>query len=792
MASAIFVFLYYITRVAASIGRGRLPTILSYMFRYFLSALMAVSMLFASAQSSDTNLTGHVVDASTGEHMPYYTIAIEGTSIGTTTDATGHYVLRNLTPGSYTVQATCVGYLPESKKVQLLKGLTTELNFRVSPDALQLEQVVVTGSKSEVKRRFSPTLVNVVDAKLFGMVNACSLADGLNMQPGVRVENDCQNCGFTQVRINGLDGHYSQVLMNSRPVFSALAGVYGLEQIPANMIDRVEVQRGGGSALFGSSAIGGTINVITKDPSVNSAQFAHSLTSMGISGALDNNTTVNASVVGTNNDLGMFLYGQNRIRDGYDHDGDGYTEIPTLRSQTLGARGNMRLAETSKLTMEYHATQEYRRGGDRLDLPPHSAMVAEEVDHNIQGGEGSFDWWNTDRNKRLNIFTALQDTKRKSYYGSEMDPNAYGRTTDLTVASGAQWTQKFSRFLFMPSEFVGGLEYSYNHLHDVTVGYAHDINQRVNVYSAYAQNEWRDERWGFLIGGRIDKHSLISRPIFSPRANIRFTPSDKISARLSYSTGFRSPQAYEEDFHIAIVGGERLVTVLAPGLRPESSQSISGSVDLYHRIGDVQANFMIEGFFTDLKDVFALRLLDQIDAQGNIVQERFNGSGARVGGVNLESRFAHAGWSAQGGLTWQRSRYKEPLVWSENPEVPAETRMFRTPDLYGYLTGSYNITHHMQVALSGTYTGEMLVQHLAGSGTEIDTAVRTPRFFDLNAKVSYSIPLYNASTLRLSAGIMNIFNSYQRDFDRGALRDSGYIYGPSLPRSLNFSATLDI
>ena len=86
-----------------------------------------------------------------------------------------------------------------------------------------LDQVVVTSSKSEVTRRESPSLVSVINSKIFDRVGACSLADGLNYQPGVRVENDCQNCGFTQVRINGLDGHYSQILMNSRPVFSALA-----------------------------------------------------------------------------------------------------------------------------------------------------------------------------------------------------------------------------------------------------------------------------------------------------------------------------------------------------------------------------------------------------------------------------------------------------------------------------------------------------------------------------------------------------------------------------------------
>ena len=98
------------------------------------------------------------------------------------------------------------------------------------------------------------------------------------------------------MRINGLEGPYTQILVDSRPIFSALTGVYGLEQIPANMIERVEIMRGGGSALFGSSAIAGTINIITKEPLRNSAQIAHSLTMIGGSRP-DNNTTLNASLV---------------------------------------------------------------------------------------------------------------------------------------------------------------------------------------------------------------------------------------------------------------------------------------------------------------------------------------------------------------------------------------------------------------------------------------------------------------------------------------------------------------
>lgn len=765
-----------------------------------ISVIMALAMILSvhvygagTITPTDANIGGHVIDTSTGEHLPYCLVSIPGTKLACLTDASGHYVLRDLKPGTYTLEASYTGFESMQKTVTVNIGQTIELNFDLKPDAFLLDQVVVTSSKTETKRRESPSLVNVTSGKLLLNVGACSLADGLDFQPGVRVENDCQNCGFTQVRINGLDGHYSQILMNSRPVFSALAGVYGLEQIPANMIDRIEVMRGGGSALFGSSAIGGTINIITKDPQVNTAQLSHTLSSIGISNAFDNNTTLNASVVTDNNKAGIMVYGQSRYRDGYDDNGDGFTEIAMLKSQTVGARTFIRPADHSRVSIEYHNTHEYRRGGDQLDQPPHMAMVAEEADHNIHAGEVSYDLWLGEGRDHISAYAATQSTRRKSYYGSEMDPNAYGRTSDIVVTSGGQWNHNINRFLFMPAQLVAGIEYSFNRLHDVTVVYNHDILQKINIYSAYLQNEWRNERWGFLVGGRLDKHSLIHNPIFSPRANIRFNPSDNINFRASYSTGFRSPQAYDEDFHVAIVGGERVVTVLAPGLKQESSQSASLSADLYHRFGNVQTNLLVEGFFTDLRDVFALRQLEGTDSDGNSVLERYNGSGARVMGINIEAKaFFSSHFDIQGGVTWQRSRYKKPEVWSDNPDVAPEKKLFRTPDIYGYLTANYEITHHLKVMLTGTLTGPMTVQHLEGSGTPVDVAVRTPTFFDASLRLTYSFELFNRATLNVNAGITNIFNSYQRDFDTGYRRDSGYIYGPSTPRSLTCGVSMSI
>lgn len=258
---------------------------------------------------SDANIVGHILDKKTGEHLSFINVFLKGTTIGTSTDATGHYYLKNLPEGKYTLVMKTLGFKTVEKPITLKKGKTLEINFEAEEDLVSLDGVVVSANRNETTRRLAPSLVNVLDSKTFETTHATSLADGLNFQPGVRVENNCQNCGFQQVRINGLEGPYTQILVDSRPIFSALTGVYGLEQIPANMIERVEIMRGGGSALFGSSAIAGTINIITKEPLRNSAQISHSLTMIG-GDRPDNSTTINASLVTDDHKAGIYMFGE--------------------------------------------------------------------------------------------------------------------------------------------------------------------------------------------------------------------------------------------------------------------------------------------------------------------------------------------------------------------------------------------------------------------------------------------------------------------------------------------------
>ena len=656
-----------------------------------------------------------------------------------------------------------------------------------------LDEVVVSANKNEVKRCDAPVMVSVIGAKLFETVNSPDLAKSLNYQSGLRVENNCQNCGFPQVRINGLEGPYSQILINSRPVVSALSGVYGLEQIPVNMIDRIEVVRGGGSALFGANAVGGTINIITKDPKDNSFQVSNTLSLMG-SNTWEENMGANASIVDPDNKYGLALYQSYRNRQPYDRDDDGFSEIGKISAHTFGLRGYYRPTQMSRLGIEYHTTNEFRRGGNKFDLEPHLSDITEQTRHIINSGGVNYDLFWKEYAHKLSIYSSVQHVDRNSYYGAQQNPDAYGKTKDLTYVGGATYNGKLKQLVFAPATLTAGLEYQYNSLHDIMTGYDRDLRQDVKIASGFVQSEWKISQVTLLAGLRLDSHNLIDNPILSPRVNMMWKPNDNIQARLTWSTGFRAPQAYDEDLHVTAVGGEGVLIQLADGLKPERSNSFSGSLDWSIQAGHFQINLLAEAFYTSLSNVFYLQNIGY-DAQDNSIQERRNGSGANVYGVNFDAKAAHGtNFYVQAGLTLQRSRYKELTTWSEDPDVEAVRDMPRTPNVYGYFTMSVQPVKALDLSLSGVYTGRMHVPHFAPvdavpEGYEHtyinkDEMVHTPDFIDLSAKVAYTFGMGGRIKLQLNAGVQNILDAFQKDLDKGTYRDSGYFYGPTQPRTL--------
>jgi outer membrane receptor for ferrienterochelin and colicins len=360
--------------------------------------------------------------------------------------------------------------------------------------------------------------------------------------------------------------------------------------------------------------------------------------------------------------------------------------------------------------------------------------------------------------------------------------NAYGSTNDFTVVGGLQWTRKEAKALFGKADFVAGSELQINNMHDLMPGYDRDLKQDIMIAGAYGQSEWKLPKGSLMLGLRLDKHNLIEKVIVSPRVTFLSNITPAIQWRSSISTGFRAPQAFDEDLHIIAVNGGVMLIQLDPNLRPEYSKSISSSIDAYFNLFNKESNLMFEGFYTQLDDVFVLETLDT-DEQGNMIVERRNGSGAKVFGINVENRTVISQkMQLQTGFTLQRSRYKEPEAWSDDPESELLTALPKSPNIYGYFHFIKEFNPKLSTTISGLYTGPMKIPHFAGyiPNDELKT---TPDFFEVNVKLSHTFKIADGMMVKAEAGIQNLFNSYQQDFDFGTFRDAGYMYGPMRPRT---------
>ncbi|HPF50389.1 MAG TPA: TonB-dependent receptor [Draconibacterium sp.] len=739
------------------------------------------------------------------EHIPFATITIKGTTIGTAADATGHFKIANLPLGKQVVIISAVGYKPLEKEIVFEEKKSITLLAELEADNIGLEQVVVSADRNSKSRKETPTIVNSINPDLFERVQGVTLSEGLNFSPGLRMENNCQNCGFSQVRMNGLEGPYSQILINSRPVFSGLAGVYGLELIPVNMIERVEVVRGGGSSMYGSNAIAGTINLITKDPVANNFEAGVSSSLLGLGfdseAASDYNISLNGSYVTDNYQTGMSLFGFHRNRDPFDANGDSFSELSKIKNLTLGGRFYQRLATRAKLTVDYFNIYEFRRGGNNFDLPMHEADITESVTHRINSGAVNFDQLFREEDK-LSAFGSFQTVDRDSYYGANQDPSAYGKTTDLTYAFGLQYIRHISYLFFSEAVITSGLETNGGSLKDEKLGYYNpelDVHygntivadQRTSTQAGFIQSEWKGNKWVLSTGLRYDHYSVgdksneedeVSGNVFSPRISFLLNLSPNLQWRSGFARGFRTPQIYDEDLHIETSGSRKVIHVNAPDLTQETSNSFTTSLDYTQNFGRWQFQFLTEGFYTRLIHPFSNEY-GTPDENGTVIYTRVNAvDGASVAGINFELNAApSARFELQSGFTVQKSEYDQPQEFNEK-------KFFRTPSTYGYLSMNYSPLSELNFSLTGNYTGKMLVPYFGPNIPDPEAGeLRTsPSFIDLGFKMDYDINISELASVELIVGIKNIFNSYQKDFDIGINRDPGYVYGPLSPRTIYF------
>lgn len=751
------------------------------------SILLLFSLIGRAQQNFQ--IEGHV--RSDNERLAFATVYLENTSKGILSDENGNYKLTNIAPGTYTLVASFTGYKTQKHQITI-----TDHHLHVNFDLVSemLEEIVITGTRTAKRKTDSPVIVNLINSKTLDQVVATDLSDGLRFQPGLRVETDCQTCNYTQIRMNGLQGGYSQILINGRPIFSPLTGLYGLEQVPVNMIERIEVVRGGVSALYGSSAIGGTVNVITKIPKQNNYSFGYTLESID-GNATQNILSGNATVVSKDYNSGANFFVSNRQRSAYDANGDNFSEMPQLKDNSFGVNALYLPSDNSKLELSLSSLFEYRYGGEMVDKPAYLAQQSEERDHHVLMGSLDYQINFNDDKSSLILYYGGQHTDRDHYTGiipdSELEQQAffanppYGISKVNTHQGGVQYNHKFKDFLGGETVLTGGTEFVYDDVFDEITAYNYLINQTTRNLGVFVQNDWDiSSSLNFLSGFRIDKHNLVDHAIISPRLSLLYKLQETTQFRLGWGTGFRAPQAFDTDLHIAFAGGGVSRITLADDLFEERSNSFTASINYDKASEHFIAGFTLEGFYTHLADAFYQFPLGE-DEFGQRFEKR-NGSGATVKGFTLEGR-ANFDYlvELEAGFTLQSSVFEDPV---ENIEgLPAKREFLRTPNDYGYATFTYTPSKRFNLSANYVYTGRMEIAHMAGenTGQTVDEYFKTPSFSELSLRGGYNFDINRVHTnLELFGGVKNITNSYQKDFDLGKNRDSDYIYGPAAPRSI--------
>lgn len=735
----------------------------------------------------------HGLIKTSGESAAFANVLLMPGEYGATTNLQGKFHLRQIPYGKYVIEATYVGYATQTQEIALSADQPiVNLTFDLEEENMVLDEIVVTGTKTFKRQTNSPIIVNVLNSEALDNVQACNLSEGLKFQPGLRVETDCQTCNYTQLRMNGLAGGYSQILINGRPIFSPLTGLYGLEQLPVNMIDRIEVVRGGASSLYGSSAIGGTVNVITKIPTKNSYELNYGY--LNINGQTnDNNLSANATLINEKGKAGASFFVNHRERGFYDHNEDNFSEIPLIENTSFGTNLFFLPADNQKIELSLSNLNEYRFGGEMVDLPAYETQQSEERTHKVWMGSADYQINFNNDQSALITYLAWQHTDRDHYTGvipddsigfqNHIENPPYGISKTTTFNAGLQFNHRLNNFLGGKNVLTLGSEYVLDDVFDEIPAYNYLIDQTTKNLGIFLQSDWEIlPALTLLSGVRMDEHNLVNKTLFSPRASLLYKHKMNTQFRLNYGAGFRAPQAFDADLHIAFAGGGISRVLLDPELAPERSQSWSASVNFDQPAENFIVGFTLEGFYTRLNDAFYLQPIGQ-DAFGELFEKQ-NGQGATVQGGTLELR---ANYNRQAqietGFTLQTSRFDDPVEYIDGLEGIRD--FTRTPNQYGFATLSLTPNDRFSANLNYVFTGSMKVPHFSGAPNQlIDEMVDTPVFSEWNTKLAYIFRPQKINTaIEFYGGVKNIFNAYQANFDIGKNRDSNFVYGPAQPRT---------
>lgn len=673
--------------------------------------------------------------------LPFANVYLKGTTYGTASDESGKFMLKDVPPGNYQLMISALGYQLYQKSITVSEGDTLKLgDVILSPSSLGLNEVVVTGTLKESFISESPVKVEVITTKLLEKTNQPNLVRSITMVNGVSEVVACGVCFTNSININGLAGPYTAVLVDGTPMFGNLASVYGLNGIPNTMIDRVEIIKGPNSTLYGSEAMAGVINIITKKPEKQPLVSADVMFSSHRE--LFTDVTV-APKIGKWAGAISLNYNFANIFEDQNNDGFGdivnNDRINLLTKWSLARKNNKRFFIAAKYYFEdrRNGVEAFLQDRNYREIRGNDSIYGESIyTHRWE----LFGTYELPTLERIWVDYSFSWHDQDSYYGADLY-----RAQQAIGYANFIWSKELGLH-----DLMAGITARYQYYDDNTVATQTEEGnepQNQHIPGLFVQDEWQlHEKWDLLAGMRLDYysgHGLIP----APRLSLKYAPGKQSTLRLNGGTGFRIVNLFTEDH--AFVSGNREVLLLED-LKPERSYNVTLNYNQVMAFKSSQAILDVDGFYT----YFTNAIIPDYDTPGKIIYANSSGHLTNYGvSVSYSHEFSFP-LSYNVGVTWQRS--------FETESGQRQAVQF-VPEWSGVATVSYDISKiRLSFDYTARFTGAMPLPEVYDLGAD-GQPLSEPRptqskpFIIQNIQATKLLP----RGIAVYAGVRNLFNYIQ-------------------------------
>ncbi|MEJ7557488.1 MAG: TonB-dependent receptor [Pedobacter sp.] len=645
-------------------------------FTFLLAGLISMSLQLAGFAQTGS-IKGKII--SEGSAVSSLNVAVIGNERITKSDSSGTYAFLNIPVGSYRLQVTGMGYKKMEKTITVTKDEQSILNFDLSNFQTSLDEVVVTGTLKAVNRLESPVPVEVYTPGYFRMNPTPSIFDALQNVNGVRPQLNCNICNTGDIHINGLEGPYTMILIDGMPIVSSLSTVYGLSGIPNSLVEQIEIVKGPASSLYGSEAVGGLINIITKKPE-NAPKFSSDFFSTSY---LEHNADLGFKFKAGNKATVLTGLNYFNYSNPVDANHDNFTDVTLQNRISVFQKWEIKRREGRKLSLGARYLFEDRWGGEM------------QWNKSFRGGDQVYG--ESIYTRRYELIGNYQlPVKEKLFFAFSLNKHnqdsRYGTTSYLAeqqIGFGQlTWDKTIANHDLL---FGAALRYTF---YDDNTAATTGLNQ------AIAKNTWlpglfvQDEitlsaAHKILLGLRYD-YNFVHGNIITPRAAYKWSINENNIFRLNAGTGFRVVNIFTED-HAALTGAR---SVEIPNkLKPEKTYNVN--LNYLKKIYTENGNFIgIESsaFYT----YFNNRIIGNFDVDPNkIIYDNLNGYAVSKGfNTSVDVTF-NSGLKLILGATYQDVAVVENGV---------KTQQILTEKVSGNWAVSYKIR---PLKLSIDYTGNI-------------------------------------------------------------------------------------